>query len=135
LFGNGPHTSSQLTGDGHHDLVGVCAASHEFSIALTQAPLGLPADILDRCGWCFESQLQVSTHVGGILLSPSAFTKRPTSMRVTGFGERTRPASLATGIFGRHETQERHQLSGRIEAREVAEFGQRGDGHGELHAT
>ena len=54
-------------------------------------------------------------------------------MGVPSFGDRTLPASLTTGIFGRNEAQELHQLSGGLEAREVAEFGQGSDRHGELH--
>jgi hypothetical protein len=87
LCGNGPHKADQFTGHGYHDLVGVFAASQEFSIAFAPSHLSLPADVLDGFGWCCESQLQVSTHLGGILISPSAFHESPTGMGVPGFGD------------------------------------------------
>jgi hypothetical protein len=60
VFGNGPHKADQFTGNGHHELVDVFAASHQFSIAFTQSHLCLPADVLDGFGLRFQSQLQVS---------------------------------------------------------------------------
>jgi hypothetical protein len=133
VFGHGPHQADQCTGHGSHDVVGVCAARHEVSIAWAQAPLGLPAEVLDCFGWCFASQLPVSTHVGGIVISPSAFHESPTGMGVPGVGERTLPELRATGIGGRRGAQARHQLSGGSDAREVAECGPGRDRHGAVH--
>jgi hypothetical protein len=56
LFGHGPHEPHQLTGDGDDDLVRVFPAGEQLAIALAQLHLGLPADILDDVGWCFEPQ-------------------------------------------------------------------------------
>jgi hypothetical protein len=132
VCGNGPQQSDQVTGNGYHDLGGVFAARYAFSRALAQSPLGLPADVLDGFGWCGESPLPVSPHGGGLLISPSAFHQRPPGMGVPRVGDRPLPASLSTGRCGRHAAQARHQLSGRLNAREVAEFGQGRDRHGAL---
>jgi hypothetical protein len=56
-------------------------------------------------------------------------------MRVTGFGDRALPASLSTGVFGGDQAQMFHQLSGIVEAGQVAQFGDDGHGHRELHPT
>jgi hypothetical protein len=56
-------------------------------------------------------------------------------MHVAGFGDRTLPASLPSRIFRGDQPQELHALSGMIEARQVAEFRDRGDGHSKLDPT
>jgi hypothetical protein len=48
LFGNGPQEPNQLSGNGHHDLVGMFAAGDESSLAFAQPDLSLPADLLDN---------------------------------------------------------------------------------------
>jgi hypothetical protein len=73
LLGNGPHKAHQLTGHGHGDYVGMLAFGHESSGALTQPDLGLPADILDDLGLCFQSPLQMSADLGGMAVRPGAF--------------------------------------------------------------
>jgi hypothetical protein len=110
-------------------------AGHQASEAFTQAHWGLPTDVLDSLGRFFESQLYVTTDCSGIAIGPRAFDERATGVGVAGFGEGTLPASLTAGVFRGDEPQEAHQLSGVIEAREVAEFRHGGDGHGELDAT
>jgi hypothetical protein len=132
VFGHGPHTSSPFTGHGRHHLVGVFAASHQFSIACTHSPWGLPTDVLDGFGVGFQAPWPGSTHFGGVLIGPRAFNNSPTPMAVPGFRDRPLPASLATGIFGRHAAQALPQLAGRSDAREIAASGQRGDRHGAL---
>jgi hypothetical protein len=66
---------------------------------------------------------------------PGAFPERATRMRVAGCGARTLPASLATGILRGDQPQEFHELSGMIDACQVAEFSHHGDGHGALDPT
>jgi integrase len=48
-------------------------------------------------------------------------------MGIAGFGDRPLPAALTAGIFGGDQAEIFHQLSGIVEARQVAEFGHEGD--------
>ena len=73
--------------------------------------------------------------LAGYAIGPGAFDEGSTGMGVTGFGERPLPASLTAGVFRGDQAQVFHQLSGVIDAREVAECSHGGDGHGELDAT
>ena len=75
------------------------AFGHESSVAFTQPDLGLPADILDDLGLFFQSQLQMSTDLGGIAVGPGAFHQSPSGMGVTGFGHRTLLAPRTRGIL------------------------------------
>ncbi len=133
LVGQGPQKASQLTGNGHDHLVGMCASGQQASRALAQPHVGLPAAGLDELGLCFESALEMATDLSRIPIGPGAFAERPTCMRIARFGNGTRPASFARGIFRGNQPQEFHALSGIIAARQVAECGHRGDGHKELH--
>ena len=73
--------------------------AHQLSVAFTQPHLGLPTDVLDGFGLLFQSQLEVATDLGRIAVGPGAFDQGATGMGIAGFGDRTLPASLATGIF------------------------------------
>ena len=48
--GNGPHTGTQCSGNGAHDLMGIFAWGHQGALAVTAPDLGLPAEGLERCG-------------------------------------------------------------------------------------
>ena len=96
----------QLTGHGHGDHGGMFASCHESSGALTPPDLGLPADVLDDLGWCFQSPWQMSADLGGIAVGPGAFDQSPSGLGVTGFGHGTLLAPLteayAEGIKPKH---------------------------------
>src|SRR5262249_13048103 len=82
LFGDRPHTPNELTGHGHHDLVGVCASGEQFSVALAKSHLRLPADVLHNVGLLCESPLQVATPLGGIAVRPGPFNAGPPGLDV-----------------------------------------------------
>ena len=86
-------------------------------------------------GCVFESQLQMSTDLGGIAVGPGAFDQGASGMGVAGFGNRSLSALLTGGIFRGDQAQEFHQFSWGIKTGQVANFGHHGDGHGELHPT
>jgi hypothetical protein len=111
------------------------AFGHELSVALTPPDLGLPADILDDLGVCFQAPLQMSADLGGIAVRPGAFHQSPAGMGVTGFGKRTLLAPLTRGLLCREHAQEFHQFSGGIETAQVAHFSHHRDGHGEVHTA
>ena len=135
LLGNGPHEPNQLTSNGHHDLVGVFPTGDQFAVPFTEPDLGLPADVLDRFGLFFESELEMPAHFRWVPIRPGAFNEGATGMGIPGFGHGTLAASLATGVFRGNEAQKFHEFSGGIEARQVSELGHGGDGHRALDAA
>jgi hypothetical protein len=135
LFGNRPHAPHQLTGNGHDDLVGMFPACQQASVAFAPSYLSFPADVLDRFGLLFQAELEMPADFGGIAVSPGTFHERATRMRVAGLGDRTLPASRPRGIFRGDQPQELPELAGMIQARQVAEFRDRGDGHSKLDPT
>jgi hypothetical protein len=135
LVGNRPHEPHQLTGNGHDDLVGMFPVCQQASIAFAQSYLGFPADVLNRFGLLFQSELEMLADFGGIAVSPGTFHGGATRMRVAGFGDRTLPASRPRGIVRGDQPQEFHELSRIVEARQVAEFRYCGDGHRTLDTT
>src|SRR5262245_26139115 len=52
------------------------ASGHQVAVAFAQPDLGFPADVLDHLGLFFESQLEMSTDLGGIAVRPGAFDQR-----------------------------------------------------------
>src|SRR5262245_43988080 len=97
--GNGPQESSPLTGNGHGHDIGVFASCDEASVAFTESDLGLPADVLDDFGLCFESQLQMSADFSGRAIGPGAFDEDASGRGVARFGHRPLSALLPRGVF------------------------------------
>src|SRR5919109_5284540 len=111
------------------------AAGHQASKAFAQAHLGLPADVLDAFGWCFQSQLQMSTDWGGVARGPSPFDEGTPRMGIAGFGDRPLPVALRTGILRGPHPQAPPELSGMVKAGEVPELSHHRNRHRELHAA
>src|SRR5438093_585059 len=132
LFSNGPHEGAQFSGNGDNDLIGIFAFGHQLAIAFAEPYLGLPADGLDRCGELLQTQLQVSTDCGRVPVGPSTFDQGMTRMSIPSFGNAALLTTSPTGIFRGRQPQIIHELSGIIEARQVAQFGHRGHCDGEL---
>lgn len=122
-----------LAGDGHHDLIDVFAPGHQAAVAFAEADLGFPANLLDGFGHFFHPQLQAATDFGRVAIGPRALHEDAAGMSVTGLGEAPLPASFPTGGFTGHQSPVAHQVAGRLEAREIAQFGDQGDGRGELN--
>jgi hypothetical protein len=130
-----PHAPNQLTGHGHDDLVGLFPPCHQAAGALAQSHLGFPAEVLDHCGWFFQSELEMSADCGWGAGGPGACYECATRRRITSFRERPLPASLPRGRLCGDQPQACHELSGMLAAREVAECSDRGDRHRAWHAT
>jgi len=135
LLGNGPHKRDQLTGNRAHDLIRVFTPCAELSVPCAQADLCLPTRVLDRLGELFQAELQVPTHVGRVAIRPGAFDQSPTGMGIPRLGDASLASALATAIFRRRQAQILHELSGILEAGQVAEFSDGGDSHRQRHAT
>ena len=135
LRGHGPHTRDQLTGTRHHNLMRVFPPCAQWSRALAPADLCLPTRVLDRLGEFFQAEVQVPTHVGRIAIGPSPVDEGPTGLGMPGLREASLVSALTTRRLRRRQAHILHELSGVIEAGQVAECGDGGDRHGTLHAT
>ena len=107
----------------------------EVSETLAQAHLGFPANILDGLWSCFQPQLEMAADLGRITISPGPLDECSAGERITGFGDGPLAAAFATGVFTGSKSQRAHELSGVLEPGQVAEFGDEGNGDGELDAT
>src|SRR5262245_20795158 len=107
----------------------------EASIPCAQPDLGLPADVLEDLGWCFQSPLEMAADLGRVAVGPGAFNQRPAGLGVPRFGHGAQSASLPRRICRRDQSQALHELSGVRKPAEVAEFGHRGGGHSAWHPT
>ena len=75
------------------------------------------------------------TDLGRVAIGPGPFHQSPTGMGIPGLRDASLASALATGIFRRRQAQIIHELSGVIEAGQVAEFSDGSDSHRQLHAT
>jgi hypothetical protein len=135
LRSDGCRHLSQWALGGHGDLFGMFPARHQASVAFAKSYLDFPADVLDGFGLLYQSKLEMPADFGGIAVRPGAFHERATRMRVAGCGDRTLPASLPSGIFRGDQLQEFYESSRMIEARQAAEFRDRGDVPSQLDIT
>ena len=111
------------------------AARDEASKAFAQPDLRLPADVLNRLGQPVDAALNVLRDLGGMPIRPRAFDQGAPGAAVARFGHAALATRRAARILGGNQADERGQLSRRIEAREVAEFGDDGDRDEELDAA
>jgi hypothetical protein len=81
-LGHRPHEPHQRTGHGHDHWVGMCPSGHQASVSCAQSHVGVPADVLDGFGWCFQSELEMPADLSGVTVGPGAFHDRATRMRV-----------------------------------------------------
>ena len=135
LPGDGPDEGGQFASDGDGDLVLVFALVDQGAITLAEPDLCLPADVLDGRAEFFESDLQLSADLGRIAIGPGAFDEVSAGMTVAGLGDATLAALCATGVFGRCEAEVGHELPRVVEAGQVTEFGDDGDGGEELYTA
>ncbi len=130
--GHGPQKGHQCSRHRHHDLIGVLAASHEWSRPCAQADRCRPPEVLDGCGPLFQSPLERATDLGRIAVRPRAFNQGPAGMAMTGLGDAPLGAPLATGICRGRQAQITHQLLWVGNARKVSPCSDGRDRHGEL---
>jgi hypothetical protein len=131
--GNSPHKGHQFARNRHDDLIGVLAARQELSIPCAQADLPLRTEVLDGFGQLFQPQVEMATALRRIAVRPRPFNQGPAGMAMPGLGDAPLGAPWATGIVRGRQAQIPHQLCGVGNAREVSQFGDGRDGHGELY--
>ncbi len=136
LLGDRPHEGEHLARDGGDDDVGVLAAGDQPAVALAQPHLRLPGDVLGDLRELLDA-------LAGCAPKSSPDSDRPRRLRparaarvaVAGLRDAAEPALLAAGVLGRDQPDERGELARVVEAREVAELGDDGDGDVPLHAA
>ena len=132
--GNGPHERDQFSGNRDHHLFGCLPRAPSRRKRLHSRTCAFHLDVLDRLGQFFEAQLQMPAHFGGIAIGPGAFDERPAGVALPALVRppcrRRSPLEYSEGIRPRTSS-----AVGGYRARQVAEFGDGGDGHGELDAT
>src|SRR5262245_3859188 len=135
LAGDGPHEGRHLASDGGDDDVGVFAAGDQSAEAAAETDLGLPGDVADGLGQTLEALLDVWRDLGGEAIGPGALDENATGVSVAGLGDAAETATLAGGVHAGDESEEAGELTGVVEARDVAELGGDGDGDGALDAA
>jgi hypothetical protein len=115
--------------------MGMLPPGHEAAVSLATPELSLPAALLDGFGWGVQSPLEMAPAFRGIAVRPGAFPQRPAGMGVPGCGDGTLSASRTGGRCRGDQTQELHQFSRLVNAREVTERSDGRDGHDTRHAT
>jgi hypothetical protein len=86
VLGNGPQKGTPFSGNGDHDLMGMCAFGHQVAIPLTEPDLGRPADGLDRCGALCQAELEMTTDFGRIAVCPGPFDQGTPGLGIPGLG-------------------------------------------------
>ena len=85
--GHSPQKGDQCSRQSHPNLIGVLAASHEWSIPLAQADLRLPTEVRDGVGQLFQLPWEMATDLSRIAVRPCPCNKGPAGMMIPGLGE------------------------------------------------
>src|SRR5713226_9858033 len=120
--GDRPGEGRHLSGNGHHDLVDVLAASRQLSIALAQTHLGLPADRLDLRRQLLRSELEMPTYFRRIPVGPRPFHQRAPGVAVPGLGDTPLPSALPRRVLRGRQAKIAHELARVVEPRDIPEF-------------
>jgi hypothetical protein len=107
----------------------------EVSETLASSHLGLPTDVLDGLWYLLQARLKMAADLGWIPVGPRPLDEGSAGERVAGFGDGALATAFATGVLTGGESQIAHELSRVLEACQVAEFSDEGDGHRELDAA
>ena len=135
LASDRPHEGEQFASDGGDDDVGMLAARAQTPEALAQSHLGLPCDVLNDLRESFETFANGFGDLGGMTVSPGPLDEDAAGVGVAGLGDGAETAGRAAGVFGRNEADKGGELPWVVEACDVAEFGDGGDGDGVLDAS
>jgi len=135
LPGDGPHKGRELAGDGGDGNIGVFATRDETAESLAETHLGLPGDVLDGLGEFFETLLEKLGDLGWEAVGPGALDEGAAGMAVAGLGDGALAALFSGGVLTGDKAEEGGELSGGVEASEVADFSEGGGGDGLLDAA
>src|SRR5437773_1240381 len=133
--GDCPSERRHLPRNRDDDLVHMFAPRAQQPVPLAQPQLGLPRDGADLGGKVLQAELQMATDLRRIPIGPRPFDQGPSRMAVAGLRDATLVSALPRGVLRRREPEVAHQLSRRVEAGEVAHFGNERDRAGEVETA
>ncbi len=128
LADDGPDDADKLPGHGCGHLALMLAHSAETAVTRTESFLGLPGDGLHPVRRGGGLGLQMACLAGGDASVPRRFHPDPPDMAVAGLGDPAGAALGSRGVFAGNQAEETHQLPRCVEAGDVAELGEDGDG-------
>ena len=105
LPGDGPHEGDELASDSRGDGVGMFAPRPQPTVALAQAHLGTPADVLDVFRQMLLASLDGLGDLGQVAISFGGFNEGAASMRVATLGNPAEPTTIASGVLARCEPE------------------------------
>jgi hypothetical protein len=98
------------------------ASGGEATEAFAETDLSLPSDVLDGRGETLEAFSDVRGDFSGIPVGPGTFDESAAGMAIASFGNGSLAAGVSGGIFAGDEAEKGGELTGVVEAREVAKF-------------
>jgi hypothetical protein len=118
VFENGPQEADHLTGDrGGCDLFRLLGG--EPVKDLVEAVLASPGVGEDRGILAFLPAPERRTHGRSAAVAPRGLNEHMTYAGVAGFGDRSKPTSVAGGVLTGHETEVGHELAWTLEAAQI----------------
>lgn len=120
LASDRPQEGRYLAGDRRHDHRQLLAGSSEAAITRTQPDLRLPSDVAHGFGEVLESSPERFAHSCGETVSPGGFNQDPSGTAIAGQGQTGSSHRLAGRALAWHQAEECHELSGRLEAPDIA---------------
>ena len=115
--------------------MGLLAWGHLLALPCAEPNLGLPAESLERCRELFQAQWQVTTDCGRIPVGPGPFDQGTPGLGLASFRHAALLTPCPTRIFRGREPEIMHELSGVLEAGQVAQCRHGGDRPGALHTA
>jgi|SRR5271156_2380783 len=107
---NSPDESEQFTSDCGNDLSLGLAGRTQLHIALVQAVLSFPCNLLGLFRNALLSSAQSIPDAWWTTVAPCCFANDSSQVRVAGLSDTAASDSLATGVFAGHSNAITHQL-------------------------
>ena len=130
---DGPYEAQEFPGYGRTDLALGHAARRKAPVASAEPSLRFPGDILHGGRGAFRAALQVPGLARREAVAPGRFHQDPPHVGVARFGDRAPLSSLSAGVLAGHQSDKGHELTRRVEAGDVAQFGQHRDRGERVH--
>lgn len=123
-----PDEAGQFTCDRRDHAFGVFPALDHVRITVAEAFLGIPGACLGVVGRIATFTLQMMCLAWWKTIRPRAFNEDASRDAVAGFRNLADTAPTATAVLTRRQTEIRHEGGRLVEAAEIAEFGDQGEG-------